>query len=195
MLVDSGDTHPDWSRAPRRRRWGTDSIPTLLDPTALAQLASLQRGSDPRQASQRPCPGRWGRACGLQRAARAPGDSHAPLLGLQGRASCCLTAWCRLNTVLMLAGVPDVWELPSQGRIQGTGIFSILWGWGQACDSEGTSQELLPETPLRSGAVHGHPSYRCCWQHRLLALGVQRQVLLAFGVQLPELAAAGLQWS
>lgn len=129
----------------------------------------------PGSANQLPSPGNLGQS--LRSAGWSLGSVRQP----------CSTIWAPGTFVMLSDHMAPIeycsnacWN--SQGRTQRTGNSSIPCSWGQACDSGCTGQENLHETSTQkqiqsSGGVGGGALiYWYCWQPRLLAFGIQRQI-------------------
>ena len=109
----------------------------------------------------------WERAAEVQGGAWALDSSHTPGLELQVHLSGCLIAWCLLNTVLRLVGVPM-----AEPREQG---FLVPFVPGARCVTRAAPvRRTYMRHPLSSKckALDQVLFHWCCWQPSLLALGI-----------------------
>ena len=149
-----------------------------LHPRSTAWPRSLGRGG--RAWAKHPIQGQpirfpsWERAAEVQGGAWALDSSHTPGLELQVHLSGCLIAWCLLNTVLRLVGVPM-----AEPREQG---FLVPFVPGARCVTRAAPvRRTYMRHPLSSKckALDQVLFHWCCWQPSLLALGIWYQILKA----------------
>ena len=107
----------------------------------------------------------------MQDGAWALDSSHAPGFELQVHLSGCLTAWCLLNTVLRLVGVP-------MAEPRELGFLAPLVAGARCVTRAAPVRRNYMRHPLSSKckALHQVLFYWCCCPPSLLALGILYQI-------------------